>query len=506
MSRLGTILHRDDHAVRRTRQPRQQGGRAHRALAGRSRQRRPRRRRVRPAKARRSIATSAARSSPRSKTAIGGRAAMIANVGTNDVRSTIRAGKEAQACRRRRAARRRAAVRQADAGRDARVLRRGCRRDDAAGHRLQHPGAYGSEHAAGNVARARRAPRATSPASKNPAAISSRSRRSCATGRAGFTVWSGDDHLFLPSLAVGADGVVGVASHLCSREYRDDVRRIRARRRRRARRRFTTVCCDLIDALFTVTSPIAIKWAMGELGFNAGRCRLPLDRDSAVARRTLAPARRVVSHDRISALTVDSIEILGCRLDLLDPDEATDAILRFAREGAARRSSRSAPRWSSMRSTMPHFAHVVNASALSLCDTVGVLAVARRRGAKLHERVTGVELVERLCARAAHGRLPVYFFGGAEGVAADAAAILRCGFPDLIVAGTRNGFFSSEEERGDCRGDSQAAARASLFVGLGSPRQEMWLARNLRATGCGAGIGDRRIVRRDQRPRRSARR
>jgi 4-hydroxy-tetrahydrodipicolinate synthase len=38
--------------------------------------------------------------------------------------------------------------------------------------------------------------------------------------RPGFIVWSGDDHLFLPCLALGADGVVGVASHLCSPEYR----------------------------------------------------------------------------------------------------------------------------------------------------------------------------------------------------------------------------------------------------------------------------------------------
>jgi 4-hydroxy-tetrahydrodipicolinate synthase len=33
----------------------------------------------------------------------------------------------------------------------------------------------------------------------------------------------------------------------------------------------------LIDALFSTTNPIAIKWAMRELGFAAGECRLPLD-------------------------------------------------------------------------------------------------------------------------------------------------------------------------------------------------------------------------------------
>lgn len=33
----------------------------------------------------------------------------------------------------------------------------------------------------------------------------------------------------------------------------------------------------LIDALFATTSPIAIKWAMKQLGFAVGECRLPLD-------------------------------------------------------------------------------------------------------------------------------------------------------------------------------------------------------------------------------------
>jgi 4-hydroxy-tetrahydrodipicolinate synthase len=33
----------------------------------------------------------------------------------------------------------------------------------------------------------------------------------------------------------------------------------------------------LIDALFSTTSPIPVKWAMRQLGFNVGSCRLPLD-------------------------------------------------------------------------------------------------------------------------------------------------------------------------------------------------------------------------------------
>lgn len=96
-------------------------------------------------------------------------------------------------------------------------------------------------------------------------------------GRAdGFVVWAGDDHLFLPCLALGADGVVGVASHLCSPEYRRMLDAYRAGRTEEAAALHASLL-PLIDALFATTSPIPVKWAMRQLGFNLGECRLPLD-------------------------------------------------------------------------------------------------------------------------------------------------------------------------------------------------------------------------------------
>lgn len=91
-----------------------------------------------------------------------------------------------------------------------------------------------------------------------------------------FKLWAGDDHLFLPCLALGADGVVGVASHLCSREYRRMFDAYRDGRVNEAAEIHASLL-PLIDALFATTSPIPIKWAMRQLGFHTGECRLPLD-------------------------------------------------------------------------------------------------------------------------------------------------------------------------------------------------------------------------------------
>jgi N-acetylglucosaminyldiphosphoundecaprenol N-acetyl-beta-D-mannosaminyltransferase len=184
----------------------------------------------------------------------------------------------------------------------------------------------------------------------------------------------------------------------------------------------------------------------------------------------------------------DSVEILGCRLDAIDAESAAERILALALHGDGAQVVTLGTEMVVAAQKDERFRAVVNASALSLCDTVGVLTVARRRGATLRERVTGVELTERLCALAAARGVPVYFLGGAEGVAADAAAILEVRHPGLIVAGSRNGYYT-EAQSGEVAAEIRESGAKLLFAGMGSPRQEFWLAEHLRATGCGAGIG-----------------
>ena len=185
---------------------------------------------------------------------------------------------------------------------------------------------------------------------------------------------------------------------------------------------------------------------------------------------------------------MQSLEILGCRLDILDAAAATEHIIDAARAGSGIQVVTLGTEMVVHAQRDERFRAIVNAAGLSLCDTVGLLAVARRRGAKLQARVTGVELVEHLCAVAARDDFPVYFLGGADGVAADAAAILEVRFPGLRVAGVRNGYFSEDEIATIVAAIQESGARL-LFVGLGSPRQEFWISEHLRETGCGAGIG-----------------
>ena len=97
----------------------------------------------------------------------------------------------------------------------------------------------------------------------------------CAHTPADFDVYSGDDHLALPTAAVGGVGVVSVASHVAGNDIKKMFDAFAAGDNAEAARIHLSLL-PLIRALFAVTSPIPAKAAMARLGFAVGRCRPPL--------------------------------------------------------------------------------------------------------------------------------------------------------------------------------------------------------------------------------------
>jgi N-acetylglucosaminyldiphosphoundecaprenol N-acetyl-beta-D-mannosaminyltransferase len=180
--------------------------------------------------------------------------------------------------------------------------------------------------------------------------------------------------------------------------------------------------------------------------------------------------------------------VLGCRVDACGVDEAVARILELARGDVPASVITLGTEMVVRARRDPSFRSALNASALSLCDTVGVLYAARARGLHLEGRVTGIDLLDPLCAALAREGLAVYLLGAKGDTAARAGAALAARHPGLRIAGARDGYFGPAQ-------DDEAAAtiRASgarvLLVGLGSPRQELWVADHLAKTGALVGIG-----------------
>ncbi len=95
------------------------------------------------------------------------------------------------------------------------------------------------------------------------------------------------------------------------------------------------------------------------------------------------------------------------------------------------------------------------------------------------ERVAGMDLLPDLLAEAANNQLPVYFYGGTVALLEKTKEYLSLHYPDLIIAGMTSPPFrelSSDEEEQAIKDINSSGARM-VFVILGCPKQEKWMAK-----------------------------
>jgi len=112
--------------------------------------------------------------------------------------------------------------------------------------------------------------------------------------REGFCVWSGDDQLTLPILAVGGYGIISVVSHLAGSQMREMIEAHLAGRVEEAAR-LQRRLLPLIAAIMSpaAPNPIGVKHALNGVGFRVGGVRLPLvEADEAAGEQIMAAVLR----------------------------------------------------------------------------------------------------------------------------------------------------------------------------------------------------------------------
>ena len=90
-----------------------------------------------------------------------------------------------------------------------------------------------------------------------------------------FLVWSGNDSDTLHIMAVGGYGVISVVSHLVGKQIKEMIDYIVDGKMDEAARIHHHLL-PLINALFVISNPIPIKYALNHIGFGVGKLRLPL--------------------------------------------------------------------------------------------------------------------------------------------------------------------------------------------------------------------------------------
>jgi N-acetylglucosaminyldiphosphoundecaprenol N-acetyl-beta-D-mannosaminyltransferase len=137
------------------------------------------------------------------------------------------------------------------------------------------------------------------------------------------------------------------------------------------------------------------------------------------------------------------------------------------------------------------FAEALAAAALAVPDGASVVWASRMLGTPTPERVTGGELMERLCAEAAMHGFTVFFLGGLQGAAEGAAAKLAQRYPGLRIADIYCPPYGFETDANELKRIRQRIAEASpdlLCVAFGAPKQEIWMHEHCPTLPVGAAI------------------
>jgi N-acetylglucosaminyldiphosphoundecaprenol N-acetyl-beta-D-mannosaminyltransferase len=177
---------------------------------------------------------------------------------------------------------------------------------------------------------------------------------------------------------------------------------------------------------------------------------------------------------------VETRRVLGMRVDATSYEHAATEILGWASSGESRyvciatvNNVIEAHDNPAYQRVMEH-ADLVTPDGMPLVWGLGLLGV---RGAT---RVYGPDLTPILCERAAAAGIPVGFYGSTPEVLADLTTNLARQYPDLQVGYTYSPPFRPQTPDEDAvvrERIAQSGVRL-LFVGLGTPKQELWMAAN----------------------------
>jgi N-acetylglucosaminyldiphosphoundecaprenol N-acetyl-beta-D-mannosaminyltransferase len=203
-------------------------------------------------------------------------------------------------------------------------------------------------------------------------------------------------------------------------------------------------------------------------------------------------ARKMVDARNISTQKAASsrkrVIVTGVAVDNLDADQVLSRIEELvAQPGAHYMAVVNAAKMVAARQDEV-LRGILDGADIVTADGMSVVWASRLLGKPLVERVTGIDMLARLVEWAARRQLSVFFLGAKEEAVAAAVDHFQSAHPTLKVAGYRNGYFADADSQSIT--ESIRLSRADLlFVGMGSPAQEKWIAANVAAAGVRFAMG-----------------
>jgi len=175
------------------------------------------------------------------------------------------------------------------------------------------------------------------------------------------------------------------------------------------------------------------------------------------------------------------VKILNVKIDNLSLSSVLEKIGQFFQSGQHQIATVN-PEFIMAAQKDEEFKNILNKCDLSVADGFGLVLAARRRGEKLIQRITGVDLMKEICHLAADQNRSVFLLGAKKkGVVEQTARQLISEFPGLKVVGAERGFRHWHRHFSDEKLITIINRRQPeiLFVAFGQVKQEKWIYYNL---------------------------
>ncbi len=186
------------------------------------------------------------------------------------------------------------------------------------------------------------------------------------------------------------------------------------------------------------------------------------------------------------------VPVIGVPIDLMDWRGAVDSIAAWGRARQSRYVCLVNVHSAVSAVFDRGFRHVIEGSDMATADGAPVAWMLRQLGAPQQQRLNGPDLMWRYLAAEAPRAGRVFFYGGSEATLALLRERVQREFPGIEVVGKRSPPFRAatpaEDEADVAR--INAAQPHVVFVGLGCPKQEQWMAAHvgrIHATMVGVG-------------------
>ena len=177
-------------------------------------------------------------------------------------------------------------------------------------------------------------------------------------------------------------------------------------------------------------------------------------------------------------LPIEHRYIVGMRIDATNYIDATNQIVTWAKHKVGKRVCAANVHMAMETYDNPKFAEIVNQADLVTPDGMPLVWGLRALGIKNANRVCGPYLTLSVCEAAAQEKLPIALYGGTEQSLVDFTNFLVEKYPGIKIACRISPPFRALTPDEDTAYTAQIVASGAqiLFVGIGCPRQEIWMA------------------------------